>query len=254
MSDDCFFNPDACEKDVEEVEQGEEMEEEEEGGDIMPQIAFLMTAGWAAAYSGLQIFSRRLALMSEQTNVDGDTEDALWWFASENTLIAQDEGYDTAYWTLAYTIGSWAMFVMGSAKFLLQALSMLGIMGGTNLMVWHYGMLVGDIVGLVVAVLMFMGRNKAYSITVEETEDGAWTALGGQAVAVVQDIETCLTYGLISETAMHLNLMMNYKGWVEGQIKMLPEEEQAEWEEALMGDKDGDDMDDDMLFRNFFRF
>merc|ERR1739848_796273 len=94
MSDDCFFNPAACDTpepaDKAEEEEANELEEDDENT-LNAQIAFLMTAGWAAAYSGLQIFSRRLALKSEQTNVDGDAEEQLWWFSSENTLIAQDE-------------------------------------------------------------------------------------------------------------------------------------------------------------------
>merc|ERR1711862_794790 len=106
---------------AEEVEEmDEEMEEEE--SDIMPQITFLLTALGVTAFSGLDIFSRRLAIMSQQTNVDGDAEDMLLWFADENTLIAADAGYDTAYWTLDYQVGTWSMFVLGGIKFVTQAL------------------------------------------------------------------------------------------------------------------------------------
>merc|ERR1712054_328843 len=101
---------------------------DDEDGDIMPQITFLLTALGVTAYSGLDIFARKLHIMSEQTNADGDTEEMLAWFADENSLMALDVGYDTAYWTLGYQIGSWSMFVLGALKFTTQLLSMLGIM------------------------------------------------------------------------------------------------------------------------------
>ena len=259
MSDDCFFNPAACEEPAaEEVEEmDEEMEEEEH--DIMPQISFLLTALGVTAFSGLDIFARKLHIMSQQSNVDGDTEDMLLAFADENTLITADIGYDTAYWTLGYQIGTWSMFVLGAAKFVLQALSMAGIMGSTNIMVWHYGMFIGDIVSMVVGLLWFMGYNASYSLAVSEVADNdkTWTLDAASAITVAGAIELDMTYASISQAAMHLELASNYEGWLHGQIKMLTDEEEKEyWKEKTgLDDHDDDHSDDDgeKMFR-FFRF
>jgi len=250
MSDDCFFNPAACEEPAaEEPEQEMDEEMEEEESDIMPQISFLLTALSVTAFSGLEIFSRRLAIMSQQNNVDGDAEDMLLNFSAENTLIAADIGYDTAYWTLGYQVGTWSMFVLGAAKFIFQALSMAGIMGSTNIMVWHYSMMIGDLVSLVVGLLWFMGYNSAYNLAVSEVADNdkTWNSEAGYAINVAGAIETDMIYSSISQAAIHLELMSNYEGWLHGQIKMLPEEEQAAYEEKM-------EKDDDDMFTKFFRF
>merc|ERR1711862_679317 len=104
----------------------------------------------------------------------------LLWFGDENTLISADVGYDTAYWTLGYQVGTWSMFVLGAAKFVLQVVSM------------------------VVGLLWFLGYNASYSLAVEEVaEDKSWTTEGGYAIAVASAIETDMVYASISQVAMH---------------------------------------------------
>ena len=253
MSDDCFFNPAACEEPKEDKpprEEGEMKEEmEEEETDIMPQITFLLTALGVTAFSGLDIFSRRLAIYSMQTDANGDSVEQLLDFAAENSLLAADGDYSTAYWTLGYQIGTWSMFVLGAAKFVFQALSMAGIMGSTNIMVWHYGMFIGDIVSMIVGLLWFMGYNTAYSMAVDEVADNdkAWTADAVTAITAAAAIESDMVYSSISQAAMHLELMANYEGWIKGQIAMLPEEERAAYEEKMEDDEDD-------MFTKFFRF
>jgi len=278
MSDDCFFNPAACEEvepepevvdePTEEVaaEEGEmdemESDDEMETGGLMPQIAFLGTAGALMAYSGVQVFARRLSLVTMQaTNTDGDEEDQLLYFAAENALVAlEEDAYTTKYWTLANTIGLWSMFIVSSAKFVFQALSMLGIMGGLNLTVWHYGMMAMDIVGLVTGVLMFMSYNKCYSVLVEETEDDNTldedthdNTLVGAAATVLASVEADSVWHSVMGSAVMANLMIYYKGWIMGQLAMLPEEEAEAWEEALGMGKDDEEEDDMHLFARFHR-
>jgi len=138
------------------------------------------------------------------------------------------------------------MLVLGGAKFITQLLSMLGIMGSVNIMVWHYGMMVGDLVMLVSGIMMFLAYNKAYGIAVDNKADavsGSGNTDFTNAMALVGAMETDMVLGMISQTAMHLELMANYEGWLWGQVMMLPEEEQEAWMEA-MGKDDMDDMDD----------
>merc|ERR1712174_162554 len=112
------------------------------------------------------------------------------------------------------------MFVLGAAKFVLQALSMAGIMGSTT----------------------------SYSLAVSEVADNdkTWTLDAASAITVAGAIELDMTYASISQAAMHLELMANYEGWLAGQIAMLPEEERAAFEEEK-GEEDD-------MFTKFFRF
>merc|ERR1719197_2050793 len=124
---------------------------------------------------------------------------------------------------------------------------MAGIMGGTNLMVWFYSMMIGDIVSLVVGLLWFMGYNSAYNLAVSEVADNdkTWTTEAGYAIAVATAIETDMVYSSISQAAIHLELMSNYEGWLHGQIKMLPEEERADYEHYGRDDSNGFDDDEE---------
>lgn len=140
-------------------------------------------------------------------------------------------------------IGSYAMLVLGATKMTTQLLSMLGMMGSINLMVWHWGMMAGDLVMLVTGIMMFLSYNKAYSIATENAEDAENSnADFDAAMAVVEGMETDMVFMMVSQAAMHLELMHNYEGWFWGQIMMLPEEEQDAWMESM--GKDMDDMDD----------
>merc|ERR1712159_563312 len=109
-------------------------------------------------------------------------------------------------------------------------------------------MFIGDIVSLVVGLLWFMGYNASYSLAVSEVADNdkAWNTEAGYAIAVAMAIETDMVYSSISQVAMHLELMANYEGWLDGQIAMLPEEERAAYEEEK-GEEDD-------MFTKFFRF
>jgi len=149
------------------------------------------------------------------------------------------------------------MLVLGGAKFTTQLLSMLGIMGSTNIMVWHYGMMAGDVLMMVVGVMMFIAYNKAYGVAVAQ-DDATETSV---ANSLVDFMETEMTWSLIGQAAMHLELMYNYEGWLWGQVMMLPEEEQEAWMEKMdkmdemddMDDKDGDDDDNEMDLFAFWR-
>merc|ERR1711990_602403 len=225
----------------------EDMDDMEKEMDMMPQLVFLMTSMGVTAMSALDLFWRKHAIMSEQQpDADSaDTEEYPLYYTSEVSLMAQDAGYDNLWWQMSSKIGSYAMLVLGATKMTTQLLSMLGIMGSVNLMVWHYGMMASDIVMLVTGVMMFMAYNKAYSIAVENAEDAENSnADFDAAMAVVEGMETDMAFLMVSQAAMHLELMHNYEGWFHGQVMMLPEEEQEAWME-MMGKDDMDDMDDD---------
>merc|ERR1712060_350982 len=223
----------------------EDMEDMEKEMDMMPQLVFLMTSMGVTAMSALDLFWRKHAIMSEQQpDADSaDTEEYPLYYTAEVSLMAQDAGYDNLWWQMSSKIGSYAMLVLGATKMTTQLLSMLGIMGSVNLMVWHYGMMASDIVMLVTGVMMFMAYNKAYSIAVENAEDAENSnADFDAAMAVVEGMETDMAFMMVSQAAMHLELMHNYEGWFMGQVMMLPEEEQDAWMESM--GKDMDDMDD----------
>merc|ERR1712060_298393 len=225
----------------------EDMEDMEKEMDMMPQLVFLMTSMGVTAMSALDLFWRKHAIMSEQQpDADSaDTEENPLYYTAEVSLMAQDAGYDNLWWQMSSKIGSYAMLVLGATKMTTQLLSMLGIMGSVNLMVWHYGMMASDIVMLVTGVMMFLSYNKAYSIATENAEDAENSnADFDAAMAVVEGMETDMVFMMVSQAAMHLELMHNYEGWFWGQVMMLPEEEQDAWMEAK-GMDDMDDMDDD---------
>jgi|ERR1712179_34914 len=273
MTDDCFFNPDACAveepaaeekppKDEGMMDEGMESDDDmEKEMDMMPQITFLMTALAATGVSALDLFWRKHAVLTEQTiNSDGDTEDHPMWFADEVNLVAREAGYENMWWAMGSKINSYAMLVLGGAKFVTQLLSMLGIMGSVNIMVWHYGMMVGDLVMLATGIMMFMSYNKAYSIA---TENASELAAGGdeatdfaEAMGLVEAMEYDMVHNMIGQTAMHLELMANYEGWLWGQVMMLPEEEQEAWMEKMDkdDDMDGDDKHDDDDHMDLFAF
>jgi len=159
-------------------------------------------------------------------------------------------------------IGSYAMLVLGGAKMITQLLSMLGIAGSVNLMVWHYGMMASDLVMAVTGIMMFMAYNKAYSIAVENAEEAEDSNDDfDAAMAVVEGMETDMAFMMVSQAAMHLELMYHYEGWFHGQVMMLPEEEQEAWMEMMdkkdeMDDKDnkhGEEEDDKMDLFAFWR-
>jgi len=107
MSDDCFFNPAACEEPAAEEPPKEDgrMDEDKDGDDMekemdmTPQIAFLMTAFGATAFSALDLFWRKHAILSEQyTSVaDSETGDLPYYYGYENALVALDGDYGTDY-------------------------------------------------------------------------------------------------------------------------------------------------------------
>ena len=255
---DCFFTPNApgCETEPpaeekppkdDEMMMDEDMDDMEKEMDMMPQLVFLMTSMGVTAMSALDLFWRKHAVMSEQAllyTATSITDEFPVYFTAERTLAARDAGYENLYWYLSSKINSYAMLVLGAVKMTTQLLSMLGMMGSVNLMVWHYGMMAGDLVMLVTGIMMFMSYNKAYSIATDNAEDAENSNDDfDAAMAVVEGMETDMVFMMVSEAAMHLELMHNYEGWFWGQIMMLPEEEQDAWMEAMDKD-DMDDMDD----------
>jgi len=111
MSDDCFFNPAACEAAAAEEEDTTMMEEQEmdEGMesdddmdkemDMTPQITFLLTALGAAGFSAADLFWRRHAVqVNSEYNTDGDTDDMPLWFIAETTLAAGTDDYSSLWW------------------------------------------------------------------------------------------------------------------------------------------------------------
>merc|ERR1712139_16067 len=100
------------------------------------------------------------------------------------------------------------------------------------------------LVMLVTGIMMFLSYNKAYSIATENAEDAENSnADFDAAMAVVEGMETDMVFMMVSQAAMHLELMHNYEGWFWGQIMMLPEEEQDAWMEMMDGKDEMDDRD-----------
>merc|ERR1712039_487468 len=127
MSDDCFFNPAACETAAEDETMMEEEEEMWEPNDEEKQwmmegnIAFLMLSGSAFVHALLDVTSWKWQLIAEGTDADGETEDQYSVFAEEYGLIASED-ITNPLWRQASMLLDYSVLVIMGAAFVTQAL------------------------------------------------------------------------------------------------------------------------------------
>ena len=129
------------------------------------------------------------------------------------------------------SIGVWSIL------FILQALSMAGILNEINVIAWMYGVPVWMLANAIAGAISFFGYETAYSYYMEDTTNnvGPYAMMGGLEGEMI-------TFGA-KETATMLALYINKDAWMKGQWEMLPEETQEKWMEG---------MDEDDMFSRFF--
>lgn len=260
MSDDCFFNPAACEDAA--TDGGAEMTEvdadwaeteawvEENSGELFnAQLAFLLTSGLVAAQAGLELFRYKWAIECDGTDADGDAEDQVCYFSTDYTL-RNAEYIDTMYWMQGDQIKTWGTFLIMGTAHVFQILSMLGMMTSLNLMVWGWGVGVGGmVVHALVAYYWLSGMNAGWAActtayeTPDDTDSDEVTECTWMS-AYFEIIEAEMMKAMAKDTAITLTLGEYYEMWVIAQWWAMPEEERyAMWLEKK---------DDDEMFAKLF--
>lgn len=196
MSDDCFFNPAACET-AEEPEQEERQHDEDDMSDYDEEdmmegrnanIAFLAMAAGSTTMAALDLFAWKWQVIVEGTDADGETEDQFVYFDSEYDMLTAEE-IETPYWRYASALVDWSTFAIMGTLTVTQALSMLGIAAKTNVMLWSYSTMIGGLISLVAAILTYMGHSQAWTVVKDDAEDDdVIDGNGGIALAYVDDI------------------------------------------------------------------
>merc|ERR1712157_55339 len=255
MTDDCFFNPDACAAAAEEDTMMEEEEEMGEPNDEEKQwmfegnLAFLMLSGGAFVHALMDVTSWKWALIAEGTDADGETEDQYSVFGAEYGLIAAEEDISPL-WRQATMLLDYSMLAVMGAAFVTQALSMAGIAAGVSMMVWGWGVSMGlAVVELVWAIMTWMQWWSAWSGVAEDADEDDdvdednWRDLA-------DGIEGDWMKMSAATSAAALTVWAYGEVWMVAQWWALPEEErQAMWEEHE-GEKD----EKEMMLNRMFRF
>ena len=194
---------------------------------MQANVQFLMMAGFTALNSTLTMFRYRSDAIAYYNAGDN-------WFA--------DGTSNTNYWKMANSVRGSVSIGVWNILFILQALSMAGILNEINIIAWMYGVPIWMLANMVAGMISFYGYETAYSWYATDTTTNA------NGMAMMNGLESeMITYGA-KETATMLALYINKDAWMKGQWEMLPEETQEKWMEG----KDEDDEDD--MFSRFFRF
>lgn len=259
MSDDCFFNPAACEEAAatgdegmmdENAEEWAEVEAwvEEHSQDLMEaNIAYLWTAGAIGITALLELFVYKYAVTVDGTDEDGEDEDQIYAFSSDYTM-RNAEYTDGTPNLQASQIAAWGHLAIFGTAMITQLLSMLGIAVSVNQMVWWWGVGMGTlIVSLVSSYIWISAMADGWSqcaSTYEDTEDidsadatecAAWYSYIG---VMEQNLATLTA----TETATAIALWTYMENWMLAQWWAMPEEERYEmWLEHK-------DMEDDKMF------
>ena len=284
MSDDCFFNPDACvepepvvepteeAKPAEEAHEGDHAEDdlaeewaeveawmEESSGDLFnAQLTFLLASGVMFTKALIDNFLYYHAADCTYNEVDSSTAevacDSIWSAYLEGvndysqTLVGADwidEDEITGNLEMGVLIRDWARFLIFGAAFVFQIMSMLGMMTGLNLMVWHYGVGLGGMIAHAIVAYFFITSAgyawKDAAEVYEDTEDVDvtdalvngifWIQTGAANIAIMKTMAV--------DTALTLTLVPQMEMWTLAQWWALPEEERyAMWLEH----RDDDEM------------
>jgi len=259
MSDDCFFNPAACEEAAaggdegmmdENAEDWAETEAwvEEHSQDLFEaNLAYLLTSGGIALTSALELFMYKFAVTIDGVDEDGDAEDWTYYFSYDYTM-RNAEYEESMPNKTASTILAWGALAIFGAAHITQLLSMLGMAVSINGMVWWWGVGMGSMIVSAIASYIWLSAmhtgwgvcNAAYEDTEDvdsddATECGAWASYNAV-------MEYNLMYATAGETATALTLWSYMENWMIAQWWAMPEEERYEmWLEHK-------DAEDDKMF------
>ena len=256
MSDDCFFNPEACntaEADATMEEESDMWEptDEEKQWMFEGNLAFLLMSFGGMFTPLMDVMSWKWNVIVDGTDADGDTQDEYAWYGTGYDLVASED-ITSDYQLLAGQIETYGSLAIWGAAFVTQALSMAGIAVGVNMMVWGYGvMLGGSIVSGIVAILLIMSHFKAWNLYAEDADedddidDSNWMSYAGNAEDNMVRISAW-------ESAVALTAWAYGEAWMVAQWWALPEEERQEaWDahEAENGEHGKE-----MMLNRLFRF
>lgn len=214
---------------------------------MMANIAFLAVALGGTVMFGMDLFAWKFAVV---TPTGEDDADVTYSFTYEDMLIVSDD-LESANWETGSLIYTWGMFAIHAVAAITQLLSIFGIAAGINMMVWHYGvMLGGAITNMVAGVFYFMAYNNAANLLADNIEE----VVGGYAAALMSYIRMDMIKMVASETGAMLTLMESLEMWMVAQWWALPEEERkAMYYEMHEGEKKGEGKKDKM-FRKALSF
>merc|ERR1711971_1475010 len=152
----------------------------------------------------------------------------------------------TPYWRYAAMLQSWGSFVLGTAMFTTQLLSMVAGMASLNLMVWGYSSMAGGLLSLAIGIMMFLGYNKAWGLVKDDVdEDDSCDADCVAAYTLIANMQTDMLKWGAQDTAMTLAVFRYGKDWMDAQWMNLSDEEREAMEEEGKGRKGDDKHDDD---------
>jgi len=236
MTEDCFFNPEGCETGPDAPTQGppeEQMGREDDGMQSddddwemgypitqdyrAAQRAFLMWALTGTVWSGIDLFMWKWQTIVEGTDSEGETEDRVYHFNSEYSLMAE-EGATYPIWRWASQLMTWTTFIFMSVGSVTQMLTMFGMATSFTMLWWSFmGMWWG---------FTLMGVNALYAIAYwnaqkvmqeEAAEDSAITSAKGIAAATMAStMQSDMLWGAYEETAMMILFITNMEAWVRG--------------------------------------
>ena len=195
---------------------------------MMANMTFLMTAMFGSAGYLLQwLRYRGYGDSGMEYYTTGDQ-----YFGASGTMN---------YWKMADTIRLPAGGAIWTILFITQAISMFSVAGEINMMAWMYLIPVWMLANMVASVVQFVGYDAAYTRYASDTTTYA------SALTLMTEMSTQMVMFMAKETAITMGLAFNHKGWMMGQIKMLPEEAQEKYMKKMgKGKDDHDDHDDHM--------
>jgi len=235
---------------MEEMEDGDEKEMWEPSDDekkwmMEANLAFLTMAGELFFVSLMDLTSWRWANVVEQTNADGDTEDVVYDFTNEWTLVDDGElGMPLYKW--ASMMQTYTGVAVGGAMFVTQLLSMVGIAASVNMMVWGYGGMILSLVGFLWGAMTFF--NHWFSWILLKSEVDADETIGSldtdstAAFALTEQIEWEWLRKSAHGSGAALTAWAYGEAWMVAQWWALPEEERMAAWEAMEEENKEDDM------------
>lgn len=200
------------------------MEKEEEMLDtfLESQIAFLMAALMGATMSGLDLFAWKYQTKITDTTNGISVADTILHFVPEQQFVSWVNGSKKLLWKNASTVMVWTTFVFTTVAFITQLLSMFGIMGDINLMVWMYGGSIAAVTGGIAEIIALVRYVDAKVVLAMETDNA--TALTDKATAaetLIKAMELDMIHAGVKEVASGIMAIEHGAMWFKGQIHML---------------------------------
>jgi hypothetical protein len=200
------------------------MEKEEEMLDtfLESQIAFLVAALMGATMSGMDLFAWKYQTKITDSTNGISVADTILHFQPEQAFVSYVNGSKSLLWKNASTTMTWTTFVFTSVAFLTQLLSMFGIMGDINLMVWLYGGSIAAVTGGIAEIIALVRYVDAKVVLAMETDNA--TALTNKATAadtLIKAMELDMIHAGVKEVASAIMALEHGAMWFKGQVHML---------------------------------